>query len=306
MSFNWNYRRLLAIEIHLSGLTIQITNLQGDLIGTPDIITIPQWTQDSIYETLFKAISATLRQPGAPWAGIGIVIPGHVSRDGITVVNCAGISDWRKEALGTELSAVFGLPVILDNPANALVQTLWAKRLHGIDEIMAVNLRHEGHLCMGLIIEGKLVYGSCNLVGNIGHIAVNHNVRVCKCGRTGCLETLFRAMRVDMNLRPMAIRGLAEVCAGLVTALNPDQLMIQVDEFWGSNDTELFRIVMQERCAPNVIERLDMLFHVNNPVEIMTGITHRLAAQLLDVRDGKIMDWVCDEAIESDEVVPVG
>jgi len=35
ISFNWEFRRLLAVELHPDGITFQATNLSGQLMGEP-------------------------------------------------------------------------------------------------------------------------------------------------------------------------------------------------------------------------------------------------------------------------------
>lgn len=44
-------------------------------------------------------------------------------------------------------------------------------------------------LGMGLILDGKLYYGKSGFSGEIGHFPLLDNDIICRCGKTGCLET---------------------------------------------------------------------------------------------------------------------
>lgn len=45
----------------------------------------------------------------------------------------------------------------------------------------------------GIYCDGKLLYGSTGHAGELGHIIVKENGRLCGCGRNGCLETYVSA-----------------------------------------------------------------------------------------------------------------
>ena len=45
----------------------------------------------------------------------------------------------------------------------------------------------------GIVIDGKMVYGHTGFAGEVGHMTVVPNGRVCGCGRKGCLEAYASA-----------------------------------------------------------------------------------------------------------------
>ena len=45
----------------------------------------------------------------------------------------------------------------------------------------------------GVVVDGKLVYGSDGFAGEIGHTVFDPNGRLCGCGKKGCLETYASA-----------------------------------------------------------------------------------------------------------------
>jgi predicted NBD/HSP70 family sugar kinase len=53
--------------------------------------------------------------------------------------------------------------------------------------MLAVNL--SWGLGMGMILDGRLYYGKSGFSGEIGHIPLLDNEKICRCGKVGCLET---------------------------------------------------------------------------------------------------------------------
>jgi glucokinase len=45
----------------------------------------------------------------------------------------------------------------------------------------------------GIVVNGELVYGHDGFAGEIGHVIIEKNGRLCGCGRKGCLETYCSA-----------------------------------------------------------------------------------------------------------------
>lgn len=55
----------------------------------------------------------------------------------------------------------------------------------------------------GLIFDGRLYRGTSGYAGELGHVQVEANGLVCRCGSRGCLETLVSTPRIIAALQPM-------------------------------------------------------------------------------------------------------
>ena len=55
----------------------------------------------------------------------------------------------------------------------------------------------------GIVCNGKLVYGNDGNAGELGHIIIRRNTRLCGCGRRGCLETYCSATGVVRTAKEM-------------------------------------------------------------------------------------------------------
>ena len=120
---------------------------------------------------------------------IGISVPGIVDqRTGQTVfVPFFQWSDWD---IGSRLRDATGLPVVIDNSANAVaLAELW----YGSNEIRRTRnfvevLVAEG-IGTGIIIDGQIYRGESGAAGEFGHMFVGKGAPVmCSCGRDDCWE----------------------------------------------------------------------------------------------------------------------
>lgn len=125
-------------------------------------------------------------------SGIGVGVPGPVSRDGSTVIRAVNIG-WGETPLGKELQKKFNVPVNLVNDANAAaLGEMWQGAAAGKDNILFVTLGTG--VGGGIIIDGHLVVGTHAAGGEIGHIPVySKEHRVCGCGNINCLEAFGSA-----------------------------------------------------------------------------------------------------------------
>jgi len=272
VSFNWNFARLLAVEVHRSGLTLQATNLSGDPITEPRTVKLSDWSQEGIRHSLLKHIRQSMSTPGPRWAGVGIVLPGTVSNDGQTVSSCLDIPDWVEQALGEDLSIELGLPVMLENEVDALARATWLDRPENTQTLIAISLRHNHRVAMGLMAEG--------------------NQRACACGNLGSLETLLCESQKDPAIRQQTLEALAATINNVVMAIRPELLVIQGDAQWSQADMAIIQQSVNENCPPDVLQGLQLMDRPYGASESLLGAVHILVSRIMSRRDGVLLDWV--------------
>lgn len=151
-----------------------------------------------------------------PVAAVGIGAAGWIdSRQGR--VRFAPQLAWRDEPLREHVAAAVGLPVVLENDANAAA---WAEFRFGAGadcrESMALITVGTG-IGGGLVIGGRLVRGTHGFAGEPGHQLAVPDGLPCGCGRRGCLEqyasgqALVRLARQAVREQPNAAAGLLEL-----------------------------------------------------------------------------------------------
>lgn len=115
--------------------------------------------------------------------------------------------------LAKMFSEALGVPVAMTNDANAAALGEMAYgAAKGMKNFIMITLGTG--VGSGIVCDGKMVYGSDGLAGELGHVRVEpHNGRECGCGRTGCLETYCSATGVARTARE--ILSTSEVATSL-------------------------------------------------------------------------------------------
>jgi predicted NBD/HSP70 family sugar kinase len=92
--------------------------------------------------------------------------------------------------------------VHIDNDANlgALAEVRDGAG-RGARNVLYVML--SGGIGAGLVLDGRLVRGHRGLTGEIGHVVVDPDGRICRCGNRGCLETVASAPALLATLGPL-------------------------------------------------------------------------------------------------------
>lgn len=121
--------------------------------------------------------------------GIGVAVVGLVrASDGM--VRVAPNLGWRDVPLGDLIrgALALGVPVSVANEAD-LGAVAEHRRGAAIDVDDLLYLSGEVGVGAGVIIGGKPLAGSAGYAGEVGHIPLNPDGTVCRCGSVGCWET---------------------------------------------------------------------------------------------------------------------
>jgi glucokinase len=151
--------------------------------------------------------------------GVGIGAAGFVDSAGASVLFSPHLS-WRNEPLQQAISGRLGLPVVIENDANAAA---WAEWRFGV-------ARGESHLvCVtlgtgiggGILFEGELVRGRFGMAGEFGHMQVVPGGHRCECGNRGCWEQYASGNALVREGRELAAAN-SPMAHGLLQAAGGD------------------------------------------------------------------------------------
>ena len=126
--------------------------------------------------------------------GIGIGLPGPVHASSGTLGSSTILPGWSGVRL-TDVQRRFELPVHIDNDANlgARAESSWGA---GRDSDPFVYLKASTGIGSGLIAGGKVLDGVGGTAGELGHVSVQEEGDICRCGSRGCLETVASAAAI--------------------------------------------------------------------------------------------------------------
>lgn len=93
----------------------------------------------------------------------------------------------------------FGLPVVVTNDANAAaIGEMTYGAAKGMKDFIMITLGTG--LGSGIVVNGQLVYGHDGFAGELGHVVIEPEGRLCGCGRKGCLETYVSATGITRTM----------------------------------------------------------------------------------------------------------
>ncbi|MDR6433669.1 ROK family protein [Brucella pseudogrignonensis] len=139
--------------------------------------------------------------------GIGVVMPGPFGIEGMTSVGPTTLPGWAGIDAAAVLSSAFGEPVLVENDANAAAV---GERLFGAGRAISnfAMIYFGAGIGLGMIQDGAPFRGAFGNAGEIGHISIVPDGRLCSCGQHGCLETYSSAHALKETL---AKAGLIDV-----------------------------------------------------------------------------------------------
>lgn len=136
----------------------------------------------AIVEDLIQEAPGT----GAKVEGIGVGAAGFIDADRGAATFSPNLT-YEDPQIADALRAHFGLPVVVDNDANA---ACWGERAHGA----AVGCDHVAYVTIGtgigsgFVVDGRLLRGATGAGAEFGHVVIDPEGPPCNCGLKGCLE----------------------------------------------------------------------------------------------------------------------
>ena len=95
---------------------------------------------------------------------------------------------------------------LLTNDANAAAL---GEKFFGLaknmDDFVVVTLGTG--LGSGIFSSGKLLYGHDGFAGEMGHISIDFNGRLCNCGNKGCLESYASATGIKITIKNLLVKN---------------------------------------------------------------------------------------------------
>ena len=156
-------------------------------------------------------------------AAVGIGAAGWIANDLATVLFSPHLA-WRDEPLRDALAEAIGVPVVVENDANAAA---WAEYRYGAarDAPVAVMVTLGTGIGGGLVLDGVLFRGAYGVGCEYGHMCVVPDGRRCACGNRGCWEMYASGTALARDARELA--AISPVAAHRLLALadgDPDRL----------------------------------------------------------------------------------
>lgn len=165
----------MGVDIGGSGVRAAI--VEAGSVGITRQESLSDRSVATVVETLARAVG-----PLCPDA-VGIGVPGYVHRG--RVLGSPNFPDWTDIPFADLAAARLGVPVTLENDANAAALGAWRSR-GGREDLVLLTLGTG--VGGGVVVDGRLLRGAGGTGAELGHIYAGGDL-TCGCGGVGCLET---------------------------------------------------------------------------------------------------------------------
>ncbi|MEG1807274.1 MAG: ROK family protein [Cetobacterium sp.] len=186
-----------GVDIGGTNTKIGVLNSEGDILKSTSIKTESimgvDYTLNKIWETIQNLLEE-LEIDEVMIKGIGMGIPGPVIDR--KIVGFFANFPWDKNIdISEKMEKISGIKTRLDNDVNviALGETLYGA---GKGFSKSVTIALGTGIGGGIFIDGKLVSGATGAGGEIGHMKLEKDGKLCGCGQRGCFETYASATGV--------------------------------------------------------------------------------------------------------------
>ena len=208
------------------------------------------------------------------------------------------------------MEEVFHIPVRITNDANAAaIGEMTYGVARGVKDFIMITLGTG--VGSGIVANGQLVYGSDGNAGELGHVIVRPNGRLCGCGRSGCLETYTSAtgvartareflelQRVESLLRRIPVQDITSKDV-YDAAMAGDALAKEIFEYTGKILGEAFASFVAF-SSPKMIVLFGGLTNAGDL--IMRPIKEAMEDNLLNIYKGKV-ELVLSQLNEADAAI---
>jgi glucokinase len=213
----------LTIGIDVGGTKVLggVVDESGKVLTTARKDT-PRQGGSALTQTIADVAKELLQQHSV--TSVGVSAAGFVSSDRKTMLATPNIADWNGIDLDHQLTQLIGLPVVIENDANAAA---WGEAKFGAG-------KNQNHMMMltvgtgiggGIVVNGALYRGAYGIAAEFGHMRVVPDGHICGCGARGCFEqyasgnALLRHAREAINASPEVARNLLSRGDGTIAGL---------------------------------------------------------------------------------------
>jgi glucokinase len=139
-------------------------------------------------------------EKGLKVSAVGVGAPGVIQMDRGIVVKSPNFPDWNNLPLKEHLEKALHIPVFIENDANAAaLGEQWLGAARGINSMILLTLGTG--VGGGIILNNRIWQGADGMAGEIGHMTLIPDGRLCRCGNTGCLEMYASARGIVQSYR---------------------------------------------------------------------------------------------------------
>jgi len=179
----------MRVGLDVGGTKTEVVAVDTEGVVAGRVRMATGWGPDAVTRTIVDGVRALGVEAGIDLGAVrsvGVGIPGQIEPGTARVVHAVNLGVEELD-LAAAVGPQLGVPVRVENDVKAAA--LGAYALHGGTGTMAYLNLGTG-IAAGIVADGELWRGTRGAAGEVGHISVDPNGPICRCGQRGCIEAL--------------------------------------------------------------------------------------------------------------------
>ena len=256
----------VGIDMRNTHACIAVTDFKGGLLAFKDDIPFKMSANEQAVHDIASLIREFISKENLEWnkiMGLGVSIPGRVN----PTTGYSNNYDLDNHRTITKiLEEDLGIHVALENDSRAMTYGEYLGG--GLKEKNMLFVNVSWGLGMGIIVDGRLYYGTSGFSGEFGHFPLLDNGQMCRCGKIGCLETGASGSALVRMIGEKLSAGRASVLAAKYKAEGKVNL---IDIFDAVRSEDTLAIETVEKLGINLGKGLAGLINIFNPQLVVIG-----------------------------------
>ena len=200
-----------AVDIGGTRTKIGVVAEDGSIVLRSFVSTGIDGEPQPLVEAIASSLHAILNDLDAknPVAGVGVSVAGFLDHERSMMQHNANLPALRGFPLRQALEDRLSLKCRLEVDSNAAVL---AEYRHGaaVGSKRLLGVTAGTGLGGGVIIDGHLLRYTGECAGDLGHIIVDPNGRMCTCGARGCLEAMVNSASLSERAQGRPVRDIVD------------------------------------------------------------------------------------------------
>jgi len=209
LRFNDEHAFLVGVGFNTENVVAAVMNLHPEIrASVTEPTCLHKGTEGLVYQLLGCVQKVMLEARADPGSvlGIGVAGSGLVNTRTGTLIMSSTLDFLKNVPLQQIFEKEFGVSTLIENITRA--KTVAESVLgagEGRDDV--IYIEYGAGIGAGIMIGGRVLYGSGYAAGEFGHTHVMDEGPACKCGSFGCLEALVGCAALEAKIRKVVAEG---------------------------------------------------------------------------------------------------
>lgn len=203
----------IGFDLGGTNMGASVVSLEGKILHSSECATLSNEPSENIIgriKNLIRDCFDYSKSNNLEVLSVGIGCPGLIDSNTGVVRFSPNIPSWNNVEIGKILSDEFSVPVSIDNDVRVAALGEYA---------FGAGRNYKNIVCItvgtgvggAIILDGKLMRGSTQSMGELGHITLKKDGPKCGCGNYGCLEALASSTAIIRKAKDVIEKGLSPI-----------------------------------------------------------------------------------------------